>query len=194
MAIGVVSDDQFADELVKLKGGKPDVVPSTSVLVPQIVDKPSKGRADGDVNVPDSLRQIIGEDAVLNGRQSALGLAGMFGISPSSVSAYANGATSTKSYDTPSSSISSHISKSRERAIRRASKTLNSALGSITQEKLDYTDADKLAGIAKDMSVIIKNLEPEKVIDSPQATQQFVIYAPQFRDERSFDTIQVIEE
>jgi hypothetical protein len=169
------------------------VVPSTEVV---IIEKPSKGRNEGDVNVPDSLRQIIGEEAVLNGRKSALGLAGMFGISPSSVAAYANGATSTKSYDIPSSSISTHISRSRERAIKRASKTLNASLGAISQDKLDYTDAKDLAGIAKDMSVIIKNLEPEKVLptNDGQPVTQFIVYAPQFRKEESFETINVIEE
>lgn len=194
MAIGVVSDDDFAAELSKLTNPQSNsrVSSSTSNESVQIIDKPSKGRSDGDVNVPDSLRKIIGEEAVINGRQSALGLAGMFGISASSVSAYANGATSTKSYDQPSSPIQSHISKARERAIRRASKTLNGALGAITQEKLDYTDADKLAGIAKDMSVIIKNLEPEKVINTDDGPKtQFVIYAPQFRREESFDVIDV---
>jgi len=191
MPIGVVSDDDFAQELEKLSGSK--VVPSTEVV---IIEKPSKGRNEGDVNVPDSLRQIIGEEAVLNGRKSALGLAGMFGISPSSVSAYANGATSTKSYDIPSSSISTHISRSRERAIKRASKTLNASLGAISQDKLDYTDAKDLAGIAKDMSVIIKNLEPEKVLptNDGQPVTQFIVYAPQFRKEESFETINVIEE
>ena len=193
MAIGVVTDEDFQKELDSLSG---KVVPSTPPIEGEvvIVEKPSKGRASGDVNVPDSLRQIIGEDAVINGRQSALGLAGMFGISASSVSAYANGATSTKSYDSPSSSITSHISKSRERAIKRASRVLGSSLKAITQDKLDYTDAKDLSAIAKDMSVIIKNLEPEKVLETNQPTSQFVIYAPQFRSENSFETINVIEE
>jgi hypothetical protein len=55
-------------------------------------------------------------------------------------------------------------------------------------------DADKLSGVAKDMSVIIKNLEPKVDPSSTgQATPQFTIYAPQFRDERSFEFIQVQE-
>jgi hypothetical protein len=78
--------------------------------------------------------------------------------------------------------------------MKKAAKTLNAALGSITQEKLDYLDADKVSGIAKDMSVIIKNLEPKVDPSSTgQATPQFVIFAPQFRDERQFDMITVQE-
>jgi predicted transcriptional regulator len=191
MPIGMVSDDLLQEELRRLNGKKESHVKEPH---PQVIDIPRPGRSEGDNNVPDSLRQIIGEEAVINGRASALEIASQFGISPSSVSAYAKGATSTTTYDTPSKSIISHINKSRERHIKKASRVLSAALGAITQDKLDYTDADKLSGIAKDMSVIIKNLEPQKEpeADSKQ-TPQFVIFAPQFRDERTFETITVQE-
>ena len=188
MPIGLVSPDIFQQELARL-GRHPR--PSASA---DIIDIPSKGRSEGDVNVPDSLRQIIGEEAVINGRQAALDLAADFGISPSSVSAYTHGATSTTTYHEPSKSIISHINKSRDRAIKKASKVMVGALGAITQDKLDYTDAKDLSGIAKDMSVIIKNLEPQKEVPSDQsASPQFVIFAPTFRQENSFESITVNE-
>jgi DNA-binding transcriptional regulator YdaS (Cro superfamily) len=199
MPIGIVSDDDFLHEINSLSPQRKESHPPSHVIQPsqvQIIDKPSRGRSDGDVNVPDSLRQIIGEDAVINGRSSATQLARQFGISPSSVSAYANGASSTTTYHEAKPSIIQHINKSRQRAIKRASKTLNAALGSITQEKLDYADVTDLSGIAKDMSVIIKNLEPPPSQSSDQSdnkTPQFVIFAPQFRDERSFEVIKVQE-
>lgn len=192
MPVGLVSDDLLKEELDRLSGKNKSV----SVKIPEIVEMDRPGRDKGDTNVPDSLRKIIGEEALLNGRQAALDLAKDFGVSASSVSAYAKGATSTASYNEPSKSIISHINKTRERAIKRASKTLNAALGAITQEKLDYADASDLSGIAKDMSVIIKNLEPKQVDESDgdgKVKQPFVIYAPTFRDERSFEVIQVQE-
>jgi len=186
MAIGIVSDDDFEQELN-------NVVPSTKPKV-EILDKVSKGRKDGDNNVPESLRKIIGETAVIDGRADALELASQFGISASSVSAYAKGATSTKTYDSPNKDLIAHINKSRARATKKASKVLNAALGAISQEKLDYTDARDLSGIAKDMSVIIKNLEPPTNTEGDaKQTPQFTIYAPQFRDERSFEVINVVE-
>lgn len=190
MPIGIVSDSEFEAELAR-SGGKSNVVPSV-----EIVEKPHRGRDDGDMNVPDALRKIIGEEAVINGRQAALAIASEFGISASSVSAYAKGATSTSTYDSPKSSIVGHINKSRARAIKRASSTLNRALGSITQDKLDYADAKDLSTIAKDMSVIIRNLEPppDPTIGTNQVNgPQFVIFAPQFRKEESFDVISVNE-
>jgi len=191
MPIGLVSDDDLQRELSNLQTVHPKKVQIESRV--EILDK--RGRAVGDVNVPDSLRQIIGEESVINGRQSALELAKDFGVSPSSVSAYANGATSTKSYDSPTQSIISHINKSRQRNIKKASRVLSAAIEAITQDKLDYADATDLSGIAKDMSVIIKNLEPPNVVPSDNGVKspQFVIFAPQFRDERSFEVIDVKE-
>jgi len=191
MPIGIVTDDDFLRELESYKDNKSPEPTRTPVV--EVLDKP--GRKEGDTNIPDSLRKIIGETSVLEGRKAALGLAGMFGISPSSVSAYAKGATSTTSYNEPKKSIIEHITKSRKRAIKKAQHVLNSAMGAITQEKLDYADAKDLSTIAKDMSVVIKNLEPPAPPSSAESNnnQQFVIFAPQFRDERSFEHITVQE-
>lgn len=194
MSMGLVDDDELQKELDSLSGSirkESHVKEPPRTVVTTLIPK---GRKEGDNNVPDSLRKVIAEDALLNGRSSALELASDFGISPSSVSAYTKGATSTTTYDTPSQSIISHINKSRVRAVKRASRTLNSALNSISQEKLDYADAKDLSAIAKDMSVIIKNLEPQKEIDpTSTSTPQFVIFAPSFRKEETFEVINVNE-
>ena len=185
MSIGIVEDDDFNKELEKINR------PIRAQV--EILDKP--GRSEGDVNVPDSLRKIIGETAVIDGRQEALALAEMFDVSASSVSAYAKGATSTASYNSPTKTILSHINKSRVRSVKKASRVLQDALSSITPDKLNSVKARDLAGIAKDMSAVIKNLEPSQ--DTSGADEgnkpQFVIFAPQFRDERNFDTIVVNE-
>jgi predicted transcriptional regulator len=210
MPIGLVSDSDFLKELGRTSPGgavvstrTPELVPSTSTEPPThpviegvVEDTHSAGRSKGDTNIPESLRKLIGEEAVINGRASALSLAKDVGVSPSSVSAYAKGATSTSSINTPVQSLIGHLNKSRTRAVKRASNTLNAALGAITQEKLDYADVKDLSTIAKDMSVIIKNLEPPPapvIMESEHKTPQFVIFAPQFRKEESFDVITVNE-
>jgi transcriptional regulator with XRE-family HTH domain len=193
MPIGILTDAELEEELRNGSGKRKES--HKPVVQAEIVEKVPLGRGIDTPNVPDSLRQLIGEEALLNGRQSALQFARDFGVSPSSVSAYAKGATSTTTYNTPSKSIIGHINKARERAVRRASKTLNQALGAITQEKLDYADASDLSGIAKDMSVIIKNLEPQKEVADSSADKQpqFVIYAPQFKKEENFEVINIQE-
>ena len=197
MPIGIVTDDDFQTELSRLSGNRPDkkVVPSAPVIEGEVVDKPSRGRSEGDNNVPESLRKIIGETALIDGREDALKLASMFDISPSQVSAYTNGATSTASYNTPNKSLVTHLNKARSRAIKKASRVMNGAMSAITQEKLDYADPKDLSSIAKDMSAIIKNLEPETPpLDPDAATRpQFVIFAPQFRKEEHYETINISE-
>ncbi len=200
MSVGLVSDDELEKELTRLSPKVHPVIEShiehTQVIdVATRIESPNtRGRSVGDLNVPESLRAIIGEESVINGRESALQIAKDFGVSPSSVSAYNKGATSTKTYDSPNKSLINHINKSRERHIKKASHVLNSALSAISQEKLDYADVKDLSGIAKDMSVIIKNLEPQKEPQSEgQSSPQFIIYAPSFRSENSFESITVNE-
>jgi len=192
--IGIVSEDDFLAELESLNPKRKDERERTRARIELPTDQ-NHGRNKGDTNVPDSLRKIIGEESVINGRSAGLDLANEFGISASSVSAYAKGASSTASYNNPTLDKVRFLNKSRARAVKKATRTLNLALGSIDQEKLDYADAKDLAGIAKDMSVIIKNLEPqaEPTNQSIEQNQQFVIFAPQFRSEKEFDVIDVTE-
>lgn len=185
MPIGLVSDEEWEREIASSK---------KEPLSEKESHTNGSGKHEGDINVPDVLRKIIGEERILNGRSGALSLARDLRVSPSSASAYANGATSTKTYHSSSQSLIEHLTKSRLRATKRASKTLNGALSAITQEKLDYSDAKDLSGIAKDMSVIIRNLEPpQQQTTAADTSPKFVIFAPQFRREDSFDVIDVKE-
>lgn len=196
MPVGRLTREEYEREINSGKT-QPKALPLNDAEPPaEIEPRSTPGRSEGDVNVPDSLRKIIGEDALLNGRASAVALAESFGISPSSVSAYANGASSTATYNKPKSSILEHLNKSRVKAITRASKTLNGALSAITQEKLDYTDAKDLSMIAKNMSAVIKDLTPQEQQQEQSANgtmPKFVIFAPQFRKEDSFDVIDIKE-
>lgn len=180
MAMGIVSPSEFEKEhnsLIKPESPKPDAT---------IVDI-TRGRPEGSVEVPNGLRKIIGDEAITNGRQSALELARTFGISPSSVSAYANGSTSTASYDEkPNGSL---INLSKDRVAKRARGKLMKALHHINDDKLEGAKARELAGIAKDMSVVIKNMEPDNPQGQVNNGPTFVFYSPQPRKEDTFDVI-----
>ncbi len=187
--MGIVSPDDFDKELKNSTPKPVATVPSSTPIDAEIVDMPVPGRKEGDVNVPDSLRQIIGATSFENGRSDAIELGKQFGISPSAVSAYAHGSTSTASYDkTPNTSI---IAKSRIRVQKRAMNRLMGALEHLTPEKLGEAKARDLAGIAKDMSAVVKSLEPENPDNGKDKAPvpQFVVYAPQFKDERSYEVI-----
>lgn len=178
MGMGIVSDADFEKEV-----GRAIPIVHEGVVIEQ--ERP--GRNEGDNNVPDSLRKIIGETAVLDGRDEALELADGFGISPSSVSAYSKGAKSTATIDeTPNKEF---IEQSRTRVQNRARKILMQALGHITNDKLESEKPMVLAGIARQMSGIVKEQEPENPNDGKQPLAQFVIMCPPTRSEADYKII-----
>lgn len=184
MAMGIVSDADFEKELDKAIPIVNDV--AKDIIEGEVVDMPMPGRSNGDNNVPDSLRKIIGETNELDGRREALALAETFGVSSSSVSAYANGSKSTASYgEQPNKSF---INESRTRVQTRARKILFRSLKHITEDKLQNEAPLALAGIAKQMSGIIKDMEPEKESDN-KPLAQFVIMCPPSKDESSYEHI-----
>lgn len=189
MGIGIVSDEDFQKELNRISGEIKKPTPHATVVTP---DKP--GRKEGDRNVPESLRKIIGEESVINGREEAVALAEMFDISKSSVSAYAKGATSTTTYNQQKPEIISHINRARSRSVKKAQRVLRESLDAITPEKLSDVKVRDLAGIAKDMSAIIKNLELEPVKDESEKMPQFVVFAPQFIKHESFGEVIKVNE
>ena len=213
MAMGVISDDELARELANISGPvparklPPDGINSSNARsedgpissndapsnTPVIEILPSPGRSVNDVNVPNSLRKLIGETGAIEGRQEAIQLANMFGVSPSAASAYAKGTTSTASYGTPKLGILAHINKTKERITKRAHNTLLTTLGEITPEKLKDVKARDLAGIAKDVSVVIKNMEPEHPEEQKKDRPVFVFYKPEMHTENHYERMKVDE-
>lgn len=175
--MGIVNDDDLLLELDKL----------SPRIKTEIKELPRPGR-NHQPEVPDSLRKIIGETNQIDGRPQALAIAKDFGISDSSVSAYNNGTTSTASYDKPSKEIESHIQRSKDRISSKARSLLLKSLKNITDDKLASAKVEVLSGVAKDMSNIIKNTEPDHK-NSVREGPQFIIYAPQFVPESKFETI-----
>jgi hypothetical protein len=184
MPMGVVNDEDFEKE-VNNSG-----VPITG----HITSLPRPGRKEGDVNIPESLKKIIGETSELEGRQSALAFAESLGISPSSVSAYANGATSTATYDTPSLPVANHIKERKTKVVGSALTRLTRAMTALTSDKIGTSSAKEISGIAKDMAQVVKLMddEPKGSGDAIRAPQ-FLVYAPTMIDERKFEYIQAKE-
>lgn len=186
MAMGVVSDKDFKSEQDKLCP-KDMTDPTSHEAV--IIDL-EKGRGVHNLQVPEALRKVIGEEAISGGRSSALDLANNFGVSPSSVSAYSQGAHSTSSID-KKPDLSGIIS-AKLRIAKKARNRLNLALNNITDEKIASAKVKDIAGVAKDMSAIIKNMEPERA-NSNEGGPTFIFYSPQFRSEQNFETVVVKE-
>ena len=187
MAMGIVSDEELEKEL---NNGNTRI-PVNGIVIPKENDH---GRNNGDVNVPESLRKVIGQDSIENGRSSALALASSFGISDSSVSAYANGATSTAQYNGGNRELRKHNNKVKERIVSKARSRLISSLNHITPEKLQEAKLKDVSAVARDMSMIIKNMEPQDVENEDNKPNvNIIFYAPNTRKESEYDVIDVNE-
>lgn len=177
MPMLIVNDEEFNKELNKF-------IPPTDGKVVNI----KRGR--GDIKeVPNELRKIIGEEAITNGNTQKL--ANLFGLSKSSIDAYKHGATSCASYNSPDEELNSHNNEVRDRITASARSKLMLALQEITPSKLSDVKARDAASIAKDMSAVVKNLEPS--VPQTLNNTQVVVYTPIMVNEASFDHIMVNE-
>jgi hypothetical protein len=179
MALGIVSDAEFGDEVL----GK---IPDTVV----IEELKSPGRNEGDKGVPDSIQKIIGDTAIESGRANALEMARFFGVSDSSTSAYANGATSTVSYNEPKKELKNHLIQTKARITRRAAKSIRQAFDNLTEDKLKEASAPELASVIRAFSSVIKDMDPT---DSGPDNErvQFVMFAPPLKTEDAYDVIDI---
>jgi predicted transcriptional regulator len=176
---GIISDDEFEVQLTELSDGK-----KTSKIV-----NIERGRGPVKEVAPE-IRKLIATAAIEGG--SGKSLSEVFGLSQSSISAYKNGATSTTTYNEPKEELVEHNNQVRERIISSSRKKLELALESITPEKLENAKLKDVSGVARDMSAVIKNMEPQINLN-PNLNQQFIFYAPKTRNESDFEVIEARE-
>ena len=183
MPLGIITDDELKSELVHL-----GIVTEESKKKAEIVDI-KRGRGDKE-ETPEVIRNIVAECALQGAPHKQL--IEMFGVSQASVSAYKNGATSTATYHEGEKKLKNHTNQVRARISKKATNRMMAALDGITKEKLEDVKPRDLAAIAKDMSAVIKNIEPQKESNENDGVR-FVIYAPQLKQEIDFQTIHVSE-
>ena len=178
MPLGIVSDEEFNKQLPT--ANKEEVRASILPLI-------TPGRTPDKQNTPEVVRKFIAEEAI-NGSPAKI-ISAALDISPSSISAYKVGATSTASYNQPDKSLKQHTDDIRSKIATKARNRLRYALDGITPEKLVDLSAPKLAGVAKDMSAVIRNIEPQK--DNDNSGVQFIFYSPRLREENDYPVISV---
>ena len=167
MPIGIVSDAEFDVEFIEHSGA---------------------GR-NGAKAVPSELRAVIAETALTSPNKE---VAKAFGISESSVSAYKNGATSTTTYNQPNDELKKHVDDARDRIGKIAQKKLLAALSHITEENLRGSKPRDLAGIAKDMSTVVNNIQPVSNGNNP-INAQFIFHSYPSRKEDDYEVIDVVD-
>lgn len=184
---GIINDDDFTKQLLELEKGE---TTSPKVSIAKVIDI-ERGRPIGKKEIPTEIRKIISEEK-LSGTP-AKELSQLFGVSSSSISAYGNDATSTASYNQPNAELKEHNDVVRERISTGARSRLMAALDQITDEKLEGAKVRDVASVAKDMSAIIKNMEPEHSGGGSRLNQQFIFMTPKTRSEDDFEFIEARE-
>lgn len=179
MPIGIVSDADFESELSNVGSAK--------------IEDLKVGRGPKNAT-PESLRKVISDTAIKSGNGEAKELVNLLGgeISPSSVSAYKHGATSTATYHEPDKELQEHNDNVREKITTRARLVALAALEEITPEKLEGAKLREISGVAKDMTGIIRDLESPADNDGQKGVQ-FTFYMPPKKEESFFEVIDVKE-
>jgi len=195
MPMGIVSDSDFESEL-KINGTQTESRNNgveKSEPIPIFKELPTKGRPEGTTEVPESIRKLIGEQANIEGRTSALELARGLGISDSSASAYANGATSTSTYNKADDELLGYINERRGKLTKRALNKLGHALALMTTSKLHECSGPQLAQVASVMSSVVKNLQPNQPENSKgivnNNSPSFIFMVPPTKKETSYEVI-----
>jgi len=199
MSIGIVNDNEFDNELGNSDGvitddnnNSPNTDTNSSARVININE--GLGRGKNNRAVPEELKKVIGENAVIEGSKETKELTRRLGISDSSLSAYKHGVSSTTSYNKPNKPLVNHIVNAKARSSSRARSKLNLALNQITEEKFEDAKLRDIAGVAQAMSAIIKNLEPPADnVSNTQVNVQHIMYAPKIKEEQDYNIVEVSE-
>ena len=182
--IGIVNDEDFEKEIEDLSKPTPETKPCVIIDI-------ARGRGSKP-ETPESLRKIIGDTALEGSSPQAIAEA--FHISPSSISAYKVGATSTASYNKPNKELKDHTDKTRQQITKRASRRIMSAMKHITEDKIANAKLKDISGIAKDMSAVIKNIQPKDNNGMNVTATQYLIYAPRIKKEDEFEVVEAVNE
>ena len=212
MPLGIVSNKEFESELMnscvdKVINPERDVEPEINSneiddgdgdnnqprtsIVAEVVDLPKLGRHNEVNNVPQSLRMIIGETAAVEGLGRAKELADTFGgLSQPTISTYARGEVSPNGNNKQDDDMLDYLNGRKTKITKRALNKINLALNLMDEERLKGCDAKELATISKEMSTVVKHMEP-KNRDEREKVQpvQFIMYAPQVRSENHYETV-----
>jgi hypothetical protein len=182
MPLGIVTDDVFESEVKKEKPP-----------VGEIKILPPKGRGSDNPNTPDSIRRLIGDNTLSEGFADSHELAAAFGISHQTANAYSNGDTSLRTWGDKDNPLKGFLEGRRKKIARRASSAVLRAIEGITDDKLGEAKAVELAGIAKALSGVVKDMLPTENVGNTNVNTavKLIVHVPQQTKETAFDTITV---
>lgn len=174
MAIGIVSNEEFDVELAKFTSSS------------RQVEHRDRNPKLSDPNVPASLRQVIQEEAIKGTPPKELSK--IFGVDSNTIGSYKHGYTENTRRNTNEALVRSGQA-TRIRIASKAQSKIISAMRFMTDDKLQHAKARDLAGIAKDMSTVVNNMEGNSSNSSNQ--NNFVFFSPRTKQSDEYEVIEV---
>ena len=145
-------------------------------------------RGRGEVTeTPSALRKLIAGEVIAGATHEELSKE--FGISKSSISAYAHGATSTASYNKPDPELKASNDTVRERITGAAQEKLMAAIEAITAPELKTIKVRDKASVAVAMSSVIRNVSGND--EGIKIQNNIHVFAPRKREEDDYEVITV---
>lgn len=177
MALGIVSDDIFDQELQK--------------FLDPVIKVSRQGEGNDKEHVPDTIRKVLADTRLESGKDAADKLGEFLNVGDRSIEAYSKGRHHLDG-ETKVNGLGQHIARTKERIAMKAGNLALTALEAITSEKLDSASATELAGIARASASIVKDMIPEPASDRPAAVAQIILHAPKISSEERYKVIDVV--
>jgi predicted transcriptional regulator len=153
------------------------------------VETIERGRGEGNGNKTMEERKEIAAAAIASGLTNDE-IAKAFDVSHQAVSSYKHGATSEATYHKKVPELESHVNQVKNQISEAAQNKLMTAINLLTDSKIGQAKARDIAGIAKEMSVVLKNMTPEgPLIDN----RKVLVYQPRLKEEDDFVVINLNE-
>lgn len=165
MPIGIVSEEMFREE---------------------VRERAPLGR-NGKKEVPHEIRALAASEVISGAKLNDV--ARELGISPQSVSAYKNGATSLATYNKPDEKLKKANDEVKESIKGVALSKMMEAMNAISEANLKLSKPNVASAVARDMSTIVKNMSPNE--DGINVDKAVIIYKSPMKEEADYPVIDV---
>ncbi len=175
-------NDRLTRQLARVR--LPEYVEDGAALVPLH----NGGRRKGDANMDSDMRLTVAVEA-RTGQSTVAEVAEKHNVSQHHVRELAEGKHSHAQGS--NAELVSEINKQLEEPHTLAVKKLTKALLAIDEEKLKTQKPKDLASIAAQLSRVAENTAPLKHEDDKLSDCKLVVYAPSFKQENHYETVEV---
>jgi len=185
MPIGIVSPEDYEKEIVHKDDNKN--IPARSGIITQL---PDKGRGEK-LETPEPIRALVAQEVLSGG--TLRDIAREYNISPSSASAYAVGATSTSTYNSPDKKLNKKNNIFKDRIVRKAARLSLTALESISPDDFRNASLRDKSTVAREMASVVRDMIPDEH-KADDKKVQIVIYAPSMKSMEDYNTAIRVDE